>query len=212
MSDFLGLFDSEGRGRPIDTGNTNLKERYLKVPQNLRFIATINNDATTEILSPRLCDRVPIISMDITDSQSIKSSTASEVSGSIKHEQMDKFFGPNLPDEGYEEMPAKIQQLINIFEEENRSFGQNIRVSKRKINLMQTYFQTANEYMDETTAADFAVSQYMLPSITGFGPDFKKRIERILDQSQRSGLNRTTEILSSILVIGDAHVGSFSYF
>ena len=212
MSDFLGLFDNEGRGRPIDTGNTNTQKRFLNVPQNLRFIATINNDATTEMLSPRLCDRVPIISMDLQDNQSIRSATASEINGSVQYDQLDKHFGKKLSDDNYEDTPAKIQQLINIFEDTNRELGQNIRVSKRKVNAMQSYSKRANEYMDETAAADFAVSQYMLPSITGFGPDFKKRIEKILEQSKRSGLNRTTDILNTILVTGDAHVGSFSYF
>lgn len=212
MSDFLGLFDSEGRNRPIDTGNTKANKRYLHVPKNLRFIATINNDATTEMLSPRLCDRVPIISMDLRDYQSTRSLDACEIRGSIKYTQLENYFGKVLSDDGLEDLPAKIQQLINIFEDTNKEFGQNIRVSKRKINAMQSYFKRASEYMDETTAADFAVSQYMLPSINGFGPDFKKRIDKILDQSQRSGLNRTSEIVNSILVTGDAHVGSFSYF
>ncbi|WP_279147225.1 AAA family ATPase [Photobacterium carnosum] len=62
-SDFLGLCDVEHFNRPIETGIPHPEKRIITVNENTRFIATINNDATTERLSPRLIDRAPIINL-----------------------------------------------------------------------------------------------------------------------------------------------------
>jgi Mrp family chromosome partitioning ATPase len=62
-SDFLGMCDTEGAKRRIDLGIPDAGQRFLEIGPQVRFIATINNDATTEKLSPRLIDRAPIITL-----------------------------------------------------------------------------------------------------------------------------------------------------
>ena len=210
MSDFLGLFDPEGRNRPIDCGIPDSDMRYLSVPDNVRFIATINNDATTELLSPRLCDRVPIISMDIEYSQSINSSTSFNLDGAIPIETLDEFFG--LSSENHDDLPTKVQMIIDLFEERDRELGQIIAVSKRKRIAIQNYFTTASKYIDETSATDFATSQYLLPLINGFGDKYRKRLDKIGVQIQRSNLNRSERLLESIVSNGEMNVGSYSFF
>lgn len=210
MSDFLGLFDNEGRDRPIDTGINDIEKRYLSVPKNLRFIATINNDSTTEPLSPRLCDRVPIISMDMHDQQSIRSADAFNMDGALPYEVLEVFFGSKGDD--YDDLPTKVQLIVALFGDHDKELGLPIVVSKRKINAMLNYFAVAREYMDETLAEDFAISQYMLPLINGFGSKYKNRLLKIKDQAQRSNLNRTEQLLDNIITTGDNHIGSYSYF
>lgn len=59
-ADFMNTADMNKDKREI-----NLNEQYeLKIPQTLRFLATINYDHTTEILSPRLIDRAWIILLE----------------------------------------------------------------------------------------------------------------------------------------------------
>ena len=58
-ADFMNACDSDSATKYLELG----KGFELKVPQTLRFVATINNDHTTEILSPRLLDRAFIISL-----------------------------------------------------------------------------------------------------------------------------------------------------
>lgn len=59
-ADFMNTADMNKDKREI-----NLNEQYeLKIPQTLRFLATINYDLTTEILSPRLIDRAWIILLE----------------------------------------------------------------------------------------------------------------------------------------------------
>ena len=210
MSDFLGLFDAEGRGRPIDTGMSDTEQRYIQIPTNLRFIATINNDATTEALSPRLCDRVPIISMDIDNSQSLKDAQPFQLDGSIEWCDLERYFG--IKKDSYDDLPAKLEMIVDLFGERNKDYGQTITVSQRKVIAMRSFYYVAREYMDDTIATDFAVSQYMLPLINGFGKNYRNRIEKISEQSQRSNLTRTQTLLEDILANGDSHIGSYSFF
>ncbi len=56
-ADFMNICDSDSRFSKITLGN-NIQ---LKIPPTLRFMATINNDDTTERLSPRLIDRAAMI-------------------------------------------------------------------------------------------------------------------------------------------------------
>lgn len=49
----------EERGRYINIGT----EKDIYIPKTLKFLATINNDQTTEELSPRLIDRAWIIKL-----------------------------------------------------------------------------------------------------------------------------------------------------
>ena len=210
MSDFLGLFDVEGRGRPIDTGMGDPEQRYIAIPSNLRFIATINNDSTTEPLSPRLCDRVPIISMDLHDSQSIKNASPFKLDGAIGYDDLEKHFG--VRKELYDDLPTKVQMIVDLFVDRNKEHGKVITISKRKIIAMQSFYIVARDYMDDTLATDFAVSQYMLPLINGFGKNYRNRIDKIKDQAQRSNLGRTEKLLDDILVSGDSHMGNYSFF
>ena len=210
MSDFLGLFDPEGSNRPIDTGMSDESYRFLNVPENIRFIATINNDNTTETLSPRLCDRVPIISMDYHAAQSIKSAAPFNMEGCIPYGVLDDFFGAKK--EAETDFPTKIQLIIDLFQERNKDLGEIITISKRKRIAMHNYYEIAKQYMDDNTAVDFAVSQYMTPLINGFGKKFRARLERIKEQAQRTNLGKTEDILDNIIISGDAHVGNYSYF
>jgi hypothetical protein len=213
LSDFLGMFDIEGRNRPIDTGSPDDEHRLLAVPLNTRFIATINNDNTTEPLSPRLCDRVPIISMDLRESESKQIHAPFQLDGIVPYAVLEGFFGVRSAEQDtYDDLPLKLASAIPLFEERNRDYGQVTTVSKRKRLAMQVYYAVARRFMDETRAADFAMSQYALPLINGFGQPYKNRLERIAEHAQRNNLSRSSELLEEIITNGDAHVGSYSFF
>lgn len=215
LSDFLGMFDMEGRSRPIDTGNPIEEQRFLNVPLNTRFIATINNDNTTEPLSPRLCDRVPIISMDLKEPDSNHVQAAFNLDGVIPYSSLENIFGVKSADKDidtYYDLPVKLASVLPIFEERNKDLGQITIISKRKRMAMQAYYAVARRYMDETKAADFALSQYVLPLVSGFGKPYKNRLERVADYAERNNLSRSIDILEEVVDSGDAHVGSYSFF
>lgn len=207
-SDFLGMCDIEGRSRKIDTGMV-ASDRYLSAPENIRFIATINNDSTTEPLSPRLLDRVPVISMDYNYSSITRDIGSRKLNGAMKYLNLDNFFGKKelLNDES-----VAFSSFFEIMEKKGADVGTPIIVSKRKRLAMQSYYERAIDFMEPNQAVDFALSQYALPLVNGYGKPFKERLNRLLEQANTNNYIRTTEILDSIICDGDIHIGSYSFF
>lgn len=58
-ADFMNICDDLKDNHTINLGN----DYVFKIPETLHFLATINNDHTTETLSPRLVDRAWIINL-----------------------------------------------------------------------------------------------------------------------------------------------------
>lgn len=212
-SDFLGMCDKEGRKRPIETGIPGHDHGRLNVQENVRFIATINNDSTTERLSSRLIDRVPVISLE--HDFSIDESDFSSgviLDGALTYDLFEKYF---ICEDG--ELSAmhsnKLDKIISILRDRNPELGQTIAISHRKISAINNYYSAATHdgLMDPDTAFDFSVSQYVLPHIEGYGTKFRKRISMLQDEL---GANypRTFRHLERILASGNDFTGTYSFF
>ncbi|MCK4494639.1 MAG: hypothetical protein KAU26_11320 [Methylococcales bacterium] len=209
-SEFLAMCDKEGRNRPLDTGVQG-KKRYLKVANNIRFIATINNDNTTEPLSPRLCDRVPIITMDAPHIESAKQRIASlSLDGAIPYECLDKWFG--IPSDSDLTPDSLILECCELMKTKDSSLGAEIYISQRKINAMTAYCEVAKEYISHPVEIDFALSQHALPLINGHGKEFKKRLEKLEEWAKSNNLERTSALLQNILKAGETYIDSYSFF
>mgnify|MGYP003384993783 CR=1 FL=1 len=211
MSDFIGMFDPEGRSRAIDTGSVKEGERYLSVPKNVRIVATINSDGTTELLSPRMCDRVPVISMDFQNSDSSDVYNNIAFDGAVPYEILEEYFGIK-PDQEDSSISIKIRNIIDLMEVHDRNLGRSILVSSRKKNAIRNYYQVATSFMDETHAADFAVSQYLLPLIEGCGKGFSSRLESIKGACDNNGYERSKYLLEDIISIGRENIDNYSFF
>ncbi|MEY8253220.1 MAG: hypothetical protein RPR91_12655, partial [Colwellia sp.] len=208
-SDFLGMCDGEGRHRRICTGMQG-EQRFLRAAENLRFIATINNDNTTEPLSPRLLDRVPVISMDILQSSNSNQFSSQLIDGAIPFTLLEKFYGNPLDLENDE--PLDLTSFFSILEQRNNDLGLPVIVSKRKRQAMHSFYDVACRYMDPKLAADFALSQHALPLINGYGKQFKDRLSKLHDHATKNSLARTSEILEDIISNGNNYVGSYTFF
>ena len=208
-SDFLAMCDPEGRHRKIDTGASGA-DRYLSVPENLRFIATINNDNTTEPLSPRLCDRVPVISMDVSGGNGeIVAAATSILDGAVPYSTLDNMFG--CRNEIESEMPLDLVSFISQMELNDKSLGSPIIVSQRKRNAMHAYCDRAQNLTSNRTAVDFALSQHALPLINGHGKAFKSRLEKLYEHASNNSLGRTASLLEVVLTDGENFVGNYSF-
>lgn len=139
-SEFLAMCDKEGRHRPLDTGIPSGK-RYLKVAENIRFIATINNDHTTEPLSPRLCDRVPVITMDVPYIESDENVASLPLNGAIPYSLLEDWFG--VVQDSDQETPPLIDEFCEQMKTRNGDLGAEIYISQRKLNAMTAYYETA---------------------------------------------------------------------
>ncbi len=213
-SDFLGMADKEGRSRPIDTGIPHANDRFLQVRDNVRFIATINHDSTTERLSPRLIDRVPVISIDQEDDFDYGYETQDlTLDGTINYTLLKELFSNSEEAELSSTHKTILDSVISILAERNSDFGQPISISHRKRAAITNYCSAAinNELMDPDTALDFALSQHILPHIEGYGSKFKNRIVKLSDAIGK-GYPKTQKHIERILASGNDFTGTYSFF
>ncbi len=208
-SDFLAMCDIECRHRSLDTGAPG-EDRFLSAAGNLRFIATINNDHTTEPLSPRLCDRVPVISMDIPHMPTEQEFGSLVLDGAVPFEQLEAHFG--LPSELAEDAPPVLAGCYDILEMRDPQFGNPILISHRKRNAMLAYYEVACRYLDRKDAADFALAQHAIPLINGYGKPFQKRLETLRDHAAQNNLVRTSLLIDDIIASGDNYAGTYSFY
>jgi len=208
-SDFLSLCDTDNFNRPIDTGIPKPEQRFITIGDNTRFIATINNDATTEKLSPRLIDRAPIISIN-DDLSELRESVDTYFNGAIPAKVMRDLFIPDDPQLSKSDQ-STLEQIIAVLNRRDSSLGQPIRISNRKINAITSYCDVAGELIGSDVAMDFAIQQQILPHIEGYGPNFKKRLQNLSELLNKSYPRSATE-LERIISSGNEFTGSYSYF
>lgn len=219
-SDFIGMCDPEGFSKSIDSGMKGGERLiYPNRDRNLRFLATINNDETTESLSPRLLDRVPLINMDIRH-QKIDDvwDGINEIllDGSIRFDHLNNFFGDKAKDLNkfkvvdLDELTITSNFLIHATKID-RNLGEVINISNRKRNAMSAYINRASDYMDEVVAQDYAIAQFIIPLIKGEQFGFKSRLQNLIENAEKHRLNRTEELLRGILNKGDAFLNNYSF-
>ncbi|OKP05381.1 ATP-binding protein [Xenorhabdus eapokensis] len=212
-SDFLGMCDPEGINRMIDTGIPNNNERHVNIGKNIRFIATINNDSTTERLSPRLIDRVPVITMDHNLNFSGIPSQFNNYDGAVDFSKLDECFNISSVDASFTQEEQNV--LNNIIETLAVPLKRttSIRVSQRKINAMKRYCHIANEIEEmRTPPLDYAVSQHVLPLIEGYGSAFKDRLVDLEQKLSEYDFTISKTALNNIINHGDIFGDSYSFF
>ncbi|EJY8470033.1 AAA family ATPase, partial [Cronobacter sakazakii] len=212
-SDFLGMCDPEGRNRKIDSGIPSEDERYITVADGVRFIATINNDASTERLSPRLIDRVPVIGLN--HNAEFKSNVIRSLAfeGAVKNEWLESCFDVSLYESSFTtEEENLLDEIIEILKAP-LTRTTSVRVSQRKYNAMKRYCYIANEIEGlQVQPLDFAINQHVLPLIEGYGAGFKERLHNLEQKLVEFDLHISKATLRNIINNGDIYSESYSYF
>ena len=208
-SDFIGLCDNEGRSKAIDTGHQDRSKGLLEVGKNVRFIATINNDSTTERLSPRLINRAPVITLGHSiDSNNMMQLT--KLQGALDYSNLESLFLPNNREIAISDKQI-LDDVISILEMVDPSMGQSVTISPRKILAIHNYCAVASRLMENEEALDFAIAQHILPNIEHFGSAFKIRLEKLRDRLGNQ-FPRSKGILERIIVSGSDFTNSYSFF
>lgn len=211
-SDFIGMCDQEGRNRPIVTGRPEDDLSTLNIPKQVRFIATVNHDATTERLSPRLIDRAAVISLDYDVNAETSYSSGVQLDGALQYELFEKYFSPEDP-ELSSSLRKKLNDVINTLSDRDPNYGTPISISHRKFLAIENFYSAAtqNGLMDSNTAFDFALSQHILPHIDGYGSKFRTRIQNLKSEIGTT-YSRTNKHLERILASGNDMTGTYSFF
>ena len=193
----------------------NLGEDYcLKVPNYLRFLATINNDHTTENLSPRLIDRAWIIKLpkikisrlkhvniDMANYPLVKWDRLVDTFGITKQESLD--------------FPKDIEGIYNEFLEKAK-----ISISPRVDKAIKNYWFRAKDVFKEEPgndnkliiALDYALAQKILPKIEGNGESYAQLLDNLISFSKMNQLLKCVETLSDIKAKGELNMKYFNYF
>jgi hypothetical protein len=204
------LYDKENR---LDLGIINDKEsRYLPIPVTLRFIATINNDATTGRLSPRLIDRAPIITLSHTYDDANLEEVAVEIfDGAVPYQQLQEAFcvTDEIDFERFDK--SRLTQITEPLTS-NSIKAAPIHVSNRKINAIKKYCCIAQDLEYKHIPLDYAVSQHILPLINGYGTGFKDRLTKFEEKLDELNFTISRKILQGIIQKGDEFSDFYSFF
>jgi hypothetical protein len=216
-SSFMGISDIK------DTKDIRLGEDKLIVPDNLRFIATINYDNTTEFLSHRILDRAPVIILDnnelINPNELLEQSDKSSIDMPISYKIMNNFFGltTEIPDFTQKEQRI-ITEIRNLLEDKDIELGKPLKISNRKEIAIRQYCSKARPLMrtysddDDLLAIDYAILQLILPQIRGNGKKFGTRLNKLSDILNKYELDRSSEWLDNIIKNGAHDLYTFDFF
>jgi MoxR-like ATPase len=188
-----------------DDRRINLGEDYIyNIPKTLRFLATINYDHTTEVLSPRLIDRAWIVLLDYSYDDNIlydEDSNVEENDEIVTFEDIEKYFLDNFKNNG---IPASIiESLDEICREFNKN---NICVSPRIRKIINMYlktgvniFESSKNTSREYAALDYAVAQKLLPKINGQGEKYEEFLKNLMNLFKDKNMTKCVVILKRII-------------
>ncbi|GAA5009279.1 hypothetical protein GCM10023206_16330 [Acinetobacter puyangensis] len=218
-SSFMGISDDIRTKKSIRLG-----ENLFTIPENLRFIATINYDNTTEFLSHRILDRAPVILLD--GNQIIPSMINDEFQSlekiipmPISYNSMEQYFGTvdQIPDLTDKEQRI-FDQIKSTLEDKTFEYGKSIQISNRKVIAIHQYCNKARPLMrtysddNDVLALDYAILQLILPQIRGNGKNFSNRLLKLKDVLNSHELNKSVECLETIINNGNADLNTYDFF
>lgn len=189
----------------------------LSIPNYLRFIATINHDGTTELLSPRIVDRAPIIVLQ--ESQELFTVDFDRVLDKLplSANSMESFFGRSKTNNAdFNDQEKRLFILLkDILNRIDSSFGLGVSISYRKETSMKEYCSQARSIMSSTSdllAFDLAFLQFVLPQVKGHGESFINRMKLLLDNLEEYDLQHSSNYLSRMLSFAELEFGSVDFF
>lgn len=193
------------------------EETKYTLTEELRFVATINYDHTTEILSPRFLDRAWIIMLDQINCNELFGSSAETVTINnaetmISYSDLKKFFTIECPDVKNKQLSPLAKEILTIFVEKFKNVGHII--SPRSLIGMKNYCIVAEHYMtdEKQKAVDYAIAQKLLSQIDGNGKRYLEFLENLSELCEEHMLSKCSKILSKIIENGKQEHNYFNYF
>lgn len=214
FSSFMQLADGESE-RKIFTGSP--ERAYLTIPQYLRFVGTVNSDDTVNVMSARMLDRSAVILFDEKPSQS-DDNRERRTGHSVNPQTYSAADWLTLFDTSEPCITNKMYQILNAVEEtlyqEDSNLGQRIVVSYRKHQQIIKYLTVAAPLLEgssENLAMDFAIRQFVLPMINGFGESFGNRLSNLADILEKNELEQSYALLQRIKSEGAERMNSYQF-
>lgn len=211
-SDFMNICDDLGPHSKVNLG----EEYIFSIPETLHFVATINNDHTTEELSPRLIDRAWIVSLPKQHGvQLTRTSIPADKIQLVSWSSLRNAFIPTIEECKF--TPEVQQAYKSIVEHLNRV---RISVSPRIDLAIKQYWAVASKYFekDETdtkaaiVALDYAVMQKLLPKISGNSEEFEKWLDDFRRICSANELTLSAKAIMDIIERGKMQLNYYRFF
>lgn len=219
-SEFINVCDFDNN-RAIDLGDS----ESCRIPNTLRFMATINYDSTTENLSPRLLDRAWVIDLDNEiDYDELYDDNIENASKMLSFAVMNEYFGANLPFD--KQMDSQISKVVTsetmakldkIYDICKPYLSISPRV--RKSILKYCYIANEKKLFDSNNiniALDYAISQRVLPLINGYGTGDNRYktefLDKLMETCNSYSLDKCCKILRQIISSGNNNMNYYNYF
>ena len=207
-SDFSGIADRD-RQKEINIQDN----KSINFGNGLRFIATINYDHTTELLSDRLISRAPVIKLNKPE-LFLDDNSGDE--GFIETFEMRKLADWLRP--GKDHFKGDIKNRFDAIvsklgDDEDVQLGQPIVISPRKYQTIERYCNIAGNVMkggNQFIGLDFAINQNILPLINGKGESYRRRLAAFQEKLQ--GLPDSSKHLEKIIQAGDMNFRNYKFF
>lgn len=199
FADFMNICDSRKSNNTIALSGS---QKY-HIPDTLRFLATINNDHTTDRLSPRLIDRSFIVILPNEGKQN-ESAQEKQIQP-INWEYLKAAFSKGDIEKNtlknYEDLKETLEKV-------------NIPLSYRSDNAIRKYIKSASYWMSKSTdcnkasrsgqtiALDFAIAQKALPFIDVLGDSYHEALEDLAAQLENFELTKSLDIVRRIIKNG----------
>lgn len=206
-ADFMNLCDLKKRRRQISLG----ENCVFPVGKNLRFIATVNSDTTTEPLSPRLLDRAWIIKVraHFREESVIRECELADSYPLVPCSLLDKLNDANTWISL--ELDDFVSDRLNYICEICYDYG--FSVSARTLGMLRRYCLAAKGVIDTSlngfAALDYAVAQKVLPMLSGFGSEHRAFLQELNKVCDYHSMPLCNDMIMQVL--DDAH-SSMQYY
>ncbi len=207
--DFMRLADNRiRRGESVSFGG----DATYAVPDTLRFLATINNDFTTENLSPRLLDRASIVTLPEPDALIIPKQLRDDRE-IVSWKALTQYFGARTdsPHEGDTE--PLLEEIYDAFKTLGIVVSTRTRLAVREyVSAASVVFEDNTEQPSYAAAVDFAVAQRLMPRIDGNGGQYRGLLDDLQSIFEGNGLTRSSKLLRSLIDRGESSMGWYRFF
>lgn len=184
------------------------------LPDNLRFLATVNFDHTTEELSPRFLDRswIIVLDPDQIDEDGFTMKPPQNEENVVSFNDFVRAFGENNEIMIDDNILIKWKNIRNIFKENN------LTISPRNMKMVMGYCSVACIYMQRDTPEtryaplDFAVAQKILPTINGAGENYAKLMVQLREECGSSSMPICAKILERMQKKAEDNMGYYQFF
>lgn len=186
--------------------------KSFKLPDHLRFLATVNFDHTTEELSPRFLDRSWVIMLEPTRIDDESDEEIENFEDMISFAAMKAAFCIGKNDVIDEAIQNKWNAVQKIFRDHS------LQIMPRNQKMVKNYCAVGCRCMERDTPAtkyaplDYAFSQKILPTINGNGENYRLLIEDLLKECTMQNMPISAKHLERMKRIAESNMGFYQFF